>query len=150
MQQAISRWIKRVKMDGWFYPSFLSLQSPLDVDDANSAIAGAARNCCPALAFKVGLYPFLNFLLCNFIEREFSSLPIEIWFVLKERERLSFRVEFGSKFHGKMNNVCGEIWFLWLKKKKNCLRLWRLFYFRTKKDTIKNLLNKAIIILLHR
>ncbi len=29
--------------------------SPPDVDDTNSAIAGAARNCCPAFTVKVGL-----------------------------------------------------------------------------------------------
>lgn len=52
-------------MDGWslsFFPF-----SPPDVDDAIQSLPrGAARNCCPALTFKVGLCPI--FILCNVIK----------------------------------------------------------------------------------
>jgi hypothetical protein len=43
--------------NGWM-ESIVPPFSPLDVDDANSAIAEADRKYCPALAFKVGLCPF--------------------------------------------------------------------------------------------
>ncbi len=57
--------------NGWM-ESIVPPFSPLDVDDADSVVAGPARNCCPALAIKVGLYPFSICVTLTLI----GSLPI--------------------------------------------------------------------------
>jgi hypothetical protein len=57
--------------NGWM-ESIVPPFSPPDVDDANVAIAGPAWNCRPALAFKVGLYPFLICVTLTLL----GSLPI--------------------------------------------------------------------------
>ena len=54
-------------MDEFIVPPF----SPLDVDDANTAIVGADRNYRPALAFNFQGRTLFIFIPCNFIENEF-------------------------------------------------------------------------------
>ena len=57
--------------NGWM-ESIVPPFSPPDVDDTNSAIAGAARNCCPALTFKLQGRTLSIFILCKVIESGFS------------------------------------------------------------------------------
>ena len=71
MQQASSRWTTRVKMDGRFTILSFLLFPPPDVDDVNSAIAGAARNCRRDHSTHFQGRTLSIFVLCNFIENEF-------------------------------------------------------------------------------
>ncbi len=56
--------------NGWM-ESIVPPFSPPDIEVANSAIAGAARNCCPVLAFNFQGRTVSIFILCIVIESEF-------------------------------------------------------------------------------